>query len=270
MEPTPRKAVVYVAGPYSGPSYDPNSYYDVNKNIMFAREFAKRIWEAGAACFCPHANTIHFQVDCKCSYQDYIDGDLAILSRCDALFMLPTWQYSKGAKIERDFASEKKLPIFYDFENLKLWIDGFNSRPEPKTCHSQSANPAAQNQAMPTGQGTFIDPLVADDVKKHRVTAKGIAQVYYQLMQAAFYLKLRLLGGEADTAAIRQAVLDDLEARAVEGEKKYGTRLRTNNGRSMAMDAYQECLDFLKYCRGDIEEIADITKQISERNVHGL
>jgi hypothetical protein len=46
----------------------------------------------------------------------------------------------------------------------------------------------------------------------------------------------------------------DLEARAVEGEKKYGERLKANNGRDALVDAYQEALDLCMYLRQAIEE----------------
>ncbi len=39
----------------------------------------------------------------------------------------------------------------------------------------------------------------------------------------------------------------DHEARISFGEKKYGQRLKINNGREAAYDAYQECLDFISY-----------------------
>lgn len=39
----------------------------------------------------------------------------------------------------------------------------------------------------------------------------------------------------------------DHEKRIDWGEKKYGQRLRTNNGRNALLDAYQEVLDFLSY-----------------------
>lgn len=42
-------------------------------------------------------------------------------------------------------------------------------------------------------------------------------------------------------------VANDHEARINMGEKKYGQRLKINNGRNAAMDAYQELLDYLSY-----------------------
>ena len=46
----------------------------------------------------------------------------------------------------------------------------------------------------------------------------------------------------------------DLVERAVMGFKKYGTTLRTNNGRDALMDAYQEALDLCMYLRQTIAE----------------
>lgn len=42
-------------------------------------------------------------------------------------------------------------------------------------------------------------------------------------------------------------VAADHESRIAFGEKKYGQRLKINNGRDAIMDAYQECLDGLSY-----------------------
>jgi hypothetical protein len=49
-------------------------------------------------------------------------------------------------------------------------------------------------------------------------------------------------------------VIADLSDRAEVGEKKYGTKLRANNGRDALMDAYQEAADLLMYLRQAIYE----------------
>jgi len=52
-------------------------------------------------------------------------------------------------------------------------------------------------------------------------------------------------------------VQSDLAARAAAGEKKYGTMLRTHNGREALWDAYQEALDLAMYLRQAILEEED-------------
>ncbi len=44
-------------------------------------------------------------------------------------------------------------------------------------------------------------------------------------------------------------VMKDLLARDIEGTKKYGTTLQTNNGRNCLLDAYQEALDLVMYLK---------------------
>lgn len=46
----------------------------------------------------------------------------------------------------------------------------------------------------------------------------------------------------------------DLEGRAVMGKRKYGERLKPNNGRDALVDAYQESLDLCMYLRQVIVE----------------
>ena len=96
--------IIYTAGPYSG---------DVDKNIAEARKWAIKLWEGGHAVICPHLNTAHMEKDCKASYEDYIAGDLKMVARCDAIFMLPGWEESKGAQIEHDYAKEQGIPIWH-------------------------------------------------------------------------------------------------------------------------------------------------------------
>lgn len=74
---------------------------------------------------------------------------------------------------------------------------------------------AAKVQAMPTGNG---------------IDVAGEAAV-----------ELRSMG--------HHDVADDIEARIRLGEKKYGTRLKSHNGRDAMLDLYQETLDAVNYSK---------------------
>lgn len=54
--------------------------------------------------------------------------------------------------------------------------------------------------------------------------------------------------------SIHKLVQEDIEARAELGERKYGERLRANNGRDALVDAYQEVLDLAMYLRQHLTE----------------
>ena len=51
-----------------------------------------------------------------------------------------------------------------------------------------------------------------------------------------------------------ELVIADMQERNLFGEKKYGTKLQTWNGRNPLVDAYQEALDLCVYLKQAIEE----------------
>jgi len=112
-----RQIVVYISGKYSG---------DVEANISVAREKAIQLWDAGYVALCPHLNTAHFNENGPCTYDDFIEGDLQLLSRCDVIYMLEGWDESKGAKIERDFAMMNGIHICYNDKELQEYYEYLN------------------------------------------------------------------------------------------------------------------------------------------------
>jgi hypothetical protein len=98
-----KSTLCYVAGPYRG---------DVERNIETARQVAIQLWQAGFPTICPHLNTARFEIDCLIPDQDYLDGDLVMLARCDALVMAPDWERSQGARQEFIFATQNDIPVY--------------------------------------------------------------------------------------------------------------------------------------------------------------
>jgi len=54
--------------------------------------------------------------------------------------------------------------------------------------------------------------------------------------------------------AIQDLVLQDMLARKMLGQQRYGTPLQPHNGRDMMQDLYEELLDACNYIRGAIYE----------------
>jgi hypothetical protein len=135
------KKVVYVAGPFRAPNV-----WLMERNIRRAEEIALEVWLLGAACICPHANTRFFQG--VLPDQAYLDGDLAILQRCDALLMLPDWEKSVGAQEERLEAKRCLIPVFYSLPELARWLD-----------HEQQEEKHDQTTRSPSGsdQGKIFE-----------------------------------------------------------------------------------------------------------------
>jgi hypothetical protein len=108
----PAKLVVYVAGPYRA-----KNGRTVDDNIAAARKIAIALWEAGHVALCPHLNTANFEDDSDLPDETYLDGDLQLLLRCDAIVMQPNWEESEGAIRERKFAEDNGTPV-YEFPEL--------------------------------------------------------------------------------------------------------------------------------------------------------
>lgn len=57
--------------------------------------------------------------------------------------------------------------------------------------------------------------------------------------------------------SVTDLVIRDLDERRKFGTTKYGTELKTHNGRKALIDAYQEALDLCLYLRQLIQELDD-------------
>src|SRR5687767_5489314 len=106
----------YVAGPFRG-----KSHWEIAENIRNAERIALEVWRLGAACICPHSNTMHFQ-DAAPDHV-WLDGDLEMLARCDFVLMTPDWRRSSGATAEHKFAEDRGIRIFYDVPTLEQWLN---------------------------------------------------------------------------------------------------------------------------------------------------
>ena len=111
-----KQIVVYVAGPYRS---EKGEYY-VRQNIQNAEEAAVYIWQQGAVALCPHKNTAGFGGVVEDSH--FLAGDLTLLSRCDAVFLLEGWEKSIGSRREREYAINTSVPVFYNFDELTHFL----------------------------------------------------------------------------------------------------------------------------------------------------
>lgn len=109
--------VVYVSGPYRAPTV-----YGIVQNIRRAEQIAIALWQKGFAVICPHTNTA--LMDGSISIKDsetFIKGDLEIVKRCDAVFLMKNWENSVGAVLERQFAIDHNIPVFHNFGDIWQW-----------------------------------------------------------------------------------------------------------------------------------------------------
>ena len=99
--------VIYVAGCYRADDIN-----GVLGNIIKAREASRKLWLRGWAVICPHLNSCF--MDGTDTDKIFLDGDLEILRRCDAIYMLNGWEKSTGAKNELKEAGKNGLEIIFE------------------------------------------------------------------------------------------------------------------------------------------------------------
>lgn len=109
----PNVEVLFLAGAYM--SLDPN---EITQNIQLAEQHSIELWNRGYKVFCPHLNTQHFEVKAKADEKAYKEFDMRMLQYCDAVFVLPNWKSSTGAKAEIEEAKRLGKPIFYSLDEL--------------------------------------------------------------------------------------------------------------------------------------------------------
>lgn len=106
--------IFYVSGAYSAPTAE-GRLANVNEAIRIGLELAKR----GHIPFIPHL--LHFvdeiakKCQCELTWSDYMVWDLALLDKCDALFLC---NRSPGADIEHGMARLHGKLCFHDLEDV--------------------------------------------------------------------------------------------------------------------------------------------------------
>jgi nucleoside 2-deoxyribosyltransferase len=115
--------VVYVAGPFRAASAHVPGHQDmfaVQENIMRAMALSLEVWRLGAVALCPHANTMFFTG--AADDRVWLDGDLELLRRSDAVLLTADWQRSSGARHEVTVARAAGIPVCETLDALRAFL----------------------------------------------------------------------------------------------------------------------------------------------------
>lgn len=105
--------IVYISGKYTDSTPE-----KVKDNIELAKTTAIALWNRGYKCVCPHLNTGWFEIETSATHKDFLDLDFRLISISDAVFMLPNWKTSRGARLEKGFAEKTGVPAVYNIDEL--------------------------------------------------------------------------------------------------------------------------------------------------------
>lgn len=107
--------LIYIAGPYSAETPEL-----IRKNVETAKVAGQEILRRGHACICPHSMTHDWDIGTGLPYEVFLETDLEILRRCDAILMLPGWSKSRGSVAEFQEAGCLGLKRYLSIEEIKV------------------------------------------------------------------------------------------------------------------------------------------------------
>lgn len=120
---TRNRILVYIAGPYNGPTPE-----DIDRNVEAAVALGREVVRLGYFPVIPHAQgklltagtTSDTATEGTLAPREFwLTGDLALLEVCHAVLLTSTWEKSEGARIERDHATRRRIPVFETLDELK-------------------------------------------------------------------------------------------------------------------------------------------------------
>ena len=108
--------LIYVAGPYRA-----ESAWEVEKNIRRAEEAGLTLAGLGACPVIPHTMFRFFnglRTD-----EFWLEATLQLLSKCDAVYMVPGWENSEGSIGEHAHAQAHGFQIFQLYSLVEAWLE---------------------------------------------------------------------------------------------------------------------------------------------------
>lgn len=100
--------VIYVAGPLTD---------DVEVGTGLARHYGMKLMEKGHTPVVPHTN-FDFAPITGDYYRQVMHCCLDLIHRVDAVFMIPGWEHSLGARAERYAAYATGRTVYYDLDDI--------------------------------------------------------------------------------------------------------------------------------------------------------
>jgi hypothetical protein len=178
---------VYLAGPFRGKdSFEVNSNVQQATVAMYGLIDAARSAGVKVAVICPHSMTQNFDRTFDDEY--WLAATMELMYRCDVLLMLPGWENSKGAKLERKAALAKQKLVFDSVADLTKWARETVSAPKPEALKvvatskpvvevtsPKKRGPKPKVIAVPTLEGTASSTPVTPKVPKKRGPKPKIA-----------------------------------------------------------------------------------------------
>ena len=113
-----KNALVYISGPMTA-----KDGHTIEENVAAGVRVYLDLLARGIPAFCPHLSGAFPSAWTALTHGAWISYDFAIIDRCTHVLMMPRWETSLGARLEKEYAESIQLPQFYSADELEAAID---------------------------------------------------------------------------------------------------------------------------------------------------
>jgi hypothetical protein len=106
---------IYIAGPMTGlVNYNFFNFFRIEKKLLKeGYETINPAYESLSIC-----NKLNKKLE-EVDYNIFMEHDLSVLKKCEAIYMLKNWEHSKGANLEYGYAIKHNYIVFFESDSNK-------------------------------------------------------------------------------------------------------------------------------------------------------
>lgn len=113
-----KDAFVYISGPMT--AKDGRS---IKQNTADGVAVYLDLLRLGVPAFSPHLSGAFPSAWTALSHSQWIAYDSAVIDRCTHLLMMPRWETSTGARMEKEYADSRGVPVVFSIQDLLSTLD---------------------------------------------------------------------------------------------------------------------------------------------------
>jgi hypothetical protein len=110
--------LVYISGPMT-----PKDGYSIEENVAAGARLYWELLQLGIPAFCPHLSGAFPTAWSVLPHGDWLAYDFAVIDRCTHVLMMPRWETSTGATMEKEYAASRGLPVLFSVGELMDAVD---------------------------------------------------------------------------------------------------------------------------------------------------
>ncbi len=129
-----KDVLVYISGPMTA-----NDGRTIEENTASGVRLYLELLKQGIPAFCPHLSGAFPSAWTALDHARWIDYDRAIIRRCTHVLLMPRWETSTGARLEKDYAEKIGVPVFHTLLALSQAVDAVDP------VHAQGPDPSTRD-----------------------------------------------------------------------------------------------------------------------------